>query len=69
MEAHKLLSRMEQIVWEPPVLTFVIARHGGMVLGSTRAELQHWAVDLNKMTAEITKVSNLVPSLMVHLPG
>jgi len=46
MEPHKLLGRMENVLWRPPILEFVIERHGGTVMGSSRAELQYWAVDL-----------------------
>jgi hypothetical protein len=42
---------MEKAEWHPPVLTFRIERHGGTVLGSTRAELQGWAVDLDQRSA------------------
>lgn len=55
MEASKLLGRMESIHWQPPILTFVIERHGGTVCGSTRAELQHWEVDVERSTATIVK--------------
>jgi hypothetical protein len=58
MEADKLLGRMEDVVWTPPVLTFVVERHGGTVCGSTRAELQHWALDFNAMTATITGIGH-----------
>ena len=51
MAGHKLIGRMEHVEWNPPVLTFVIERHGGTVLGSTRAELQRWTVDLDRKTA------------------
>lgn len=50
MAAHKL-GRMESAEWVPPNFSFVIERHGGAVLGSTRAELQQWHFDLEKMTA------------------
>ena len=46
MEASKLFGRMENVEWNPPVLTFRIERHGGIVAGaSKRAELQEWEVD------------------------
>ena len=51
MTGQKLIGRMEHVEWHPPVLTFVIERHGGTVLGSTRAELQQWTVDLDRQTA------------------
>jgi len=44
MHAGKL-GRIENVRWEPPVLSFRIERHGAMGVGSTRAELQHWRVD------------------------
>jgi hypothetical protein len=42
---------MDNVEWSPPVLTFVIERHGGRALRSTWAELQRWAVDLDRRTA------------------
>ena len=50
MEPHKLLGRMEDVLWRPPILEFVIERHGGTVMGSSRAELQHWTVDVEHKT-------------------
>jgi hypothetical protein len=55
MEGQKLLGRMENVAWTPPVLSLVVERHGRTVCGSTRAELQHWAVDFDAMTATNTK--------------
>ena len=55
MEGYKLLDRMEDAQWNPPILRFIVERHGGTVCGSTRAELQHWEVNLDSETAEITK--------------
>lgn len=55
MQAYKLLGRLEKVRWEPPILRFVVERHGGTVCGSSRAELQHWEVNLNDKTAQITK--------------
>jgi hypothetical protein len=55
MEAHKLLNRMEEVAWTPPKLVFTIERHGGTVLGSGRAELQHWEVNVEQRTAVIVK--------------
>jgi hypothetical protein len=51
MTGHKLIGRMEHAEWHPPRLTFVVERHGGTVLGSTRAKLQRWTVDLDNQTA------------------
>lgn len=49
MRAAKL-HRMEDVSWDPPVLAFVIERHGGTVLGSTRADLQSWGVNVETRT-------------------
>ena len=54
MDADRL-GRMKSIRWQPPILSFVIERHGGLMVGSTRAELQHWEVNLNDRTACIGK--------------
>jgi hypothetical protein len=51
MTGRKLLYRTENMCWNPPLLTFKIERHGGAVLGSTRAEMQTWTVDVNEPTA------------------
>jgi len=51
MHAGKL-PRAEQVRWDPPVLSFVIERHGGTVCGSTRAERQGWTVDLKTCSTE-----------------
>jgi hypothetical protein len=58
MQAYKLLGRMEQVRWQPPILSFVLERHGGRVMGSTRAELQHWEVDLETRTVRIGKTGH-----------
>ena len=55
MEAYKLLRRMKQVVWMPPVLTFVVKRHGSLACGSTLAELQHWEINLDKNEAQMVK--------------
>jgi hypothetical protein len=54
MVGYKLLSRMEDVKWSPPVLTFTIERHGGTVLGSTYAKLQTWHIDLSTKTASFS---------------
>jgi len=51
MAGHKLIRRMERVEWHRPILTFLIERHGGTVLGSTRTELQRWTVNLKRQTA------------------
>jgi hypothetical protein len=55
MEGYKLLGRIEDVMWQPPKLAFTIERHGGTVMGSTRAELQHWEVNVEQKTAVIVK--------------
>jgi hypothetical protein len=50
MEGRKLIGRMEDVAWNPPLLTFAVERHGGTVLGSTRATLQEWTVDMEMKT-------------------
>lgn len=44
--------RAEDLYWEPPILTFNIERHGGTTMGSTRAEIQTWSVNLETLSAE-----------------
>lgn len=52
------VRRLEQPVWNPPLLEFVIERHGAMVAGgSTRAELQTWSVDLDDGQAWVSGVA------------
>jgi hypothetical protein len=58
MEGYKLLGRMEEVEWKPPLLSFRIERHGGTVMGSSRAEVQHWEVDLEKKTATLAKTGH-----------
>ena len=45
--AEKLLGRIENLCWEPPCILFQIERHGGTVMGSSRAEIHDWAVNLD----------------------
>jgi hypothetical protein len=47
MHAWKL-GHMEDVRWDPPTLSFTVGRHGAMNMGSTRAELQHWLVDIDR---------------------
>lgn len=51
MAGHKLRGRTEQLEWDPPVLRFRIERHGATVLGSTRAELHDWQINVGNGTA------------------
>jgi hypothetical protein len=45
------LRRLEDLSWNPPVLSFTIERHGATVLGSTRGELHKWTVNPGLATA------------------
>ena len=67
MESYKIErdGGAKDLGWEPPVLTFVIVRHGGTVLGSTRGEKQHWSVNL-KIKRHVTAF--VVTSHCVPLP-
>jgi hypothetical protein len=56
MEAWKL-HRAEGLSWNPPLLSFTIERHAATVLGSSRAELQSWTVNLDLETARCAKES------------
>src|SRR4051794_33633574 len=51
MTPEKLLGRMEQAEWSPPVLTLVIERHGRTCLGSSRADLHRWTINVIERTA------------------
>jgi hypothetical protein len=46
-----VVGRMKQVEWKSPLLTFLIERHGGTVLGSSRAEHQQWCVDIDRQIA------------------
>ena len=54
METWKL-DRIEEAEWWPPLLSFVIERHGSLALGATRAELTEWVVDLELRSASVAK--------------
>jgi hypothetical protein len=50
------VHRAEDLAWNPPLLSFVLERHGGTVHGSTRADLHHWEVDIINMKARIREI-------------
>lgn len=52
MAAYKA-TRATSMEWNPPRLTFLIERHGGAALGSSRAEKQRWTIDLGARTADV----------------
>ena len=58
MAGIKLIRRMEQVEWYRPIPIFLIERHGGTVLGSTRAELQRWSVDLDRGAATCERIGH-----------
>ena len=49
--AHKLGRAKAALTWQPPILSFVIERHGATVLGSSRAALHCWEIDLDRGVA------------------
>jgi hypothetical protein len=57
MGDHKL-RRMEGPLWYPPCLSFEIERHRGTCMGSSRAEVQSWKVNLDTGTAECDKAGH-----------
>ena len=58
------LWRIESLHWAPPVLSFDIERHGAVVLGSSRAEIQRWTVNLDTRLASCESVGlrQIVPA-------
>lgn len=44
------IRRIEELTWDPPELSFRIARHGGTVNGSSREEVHSWSLNLNLAT-------------------
>jgi hypothetical protein len=57
MTAAKIRGRIEDLTWQPPCLSFTIERHGGTVLGSTRAELHRWEVNVATGEAAVVATS------------
>lgn len=55
MAGYKLHDRMEEVEWEPPFLRFTIERHGATVMGSSRAELMDWNINVHEKTAVCAK--------------
>ena len=72
MAPYKLHGRMEDVVWDPPNLFFTLERHGETVLGSTRAELHNWKINIQDETANCyesghRQVYPMQPSLTANL--
>src|SRR5262249_51543313 len=63
MAADKL-ARIEKPRWDTPVLSFLLERHGGLVVGSSRAEVQSWEVSLETRTASSRDVGHRQKCLM-----
>ena len=51
MEGLKLYYRVEDLCWQPPLLSFRIERHGATVQGSVYAEMQGWSVNVEEGSA------------------
>jgi hypothetical protein len=49
------LWRIEHPEWSPPILSFSIERHSQTVMGSKRASLHDWSVDLENRTVSIVR--------------
>ena len=54
MRAWKL-DRAEEFWWNPPLLSFTIEGHGATMLGSSRADLQNWTLNLTARDAQCSK--------------
>ena len=51
MTGYKLYGRMEDVIWNKPILSFTIERHGITVVGSSRAEIQKWELNIQDRIA------------------
>jgi hypothetical protein len=60
MASDKILrdAGPEEVTWSPPYFSFVIDRHGGTVLGSTRADRQRWTLNLETQTADQMRIGH-----------
>jgi hypothetical protein len=59
MAGYKL-SRMKDATWNPPILEFTIERHGGTALGSTRASLQRWEINMDCERRVASRITDTV---------
>jgi hypothetical protein len=55
MAGYKILGRTESVNWDPPYLLFEIERHGAFVLGSSRAGIQAWVVNVEEGCAHLER--------------
>ncbi|QEL17837.1 hypothetical protein [Limnoglobus roseus] len=44
---------MEKVAWEPPKIVVRIERHEATMMGSSRAEVQEWTIDLEHRTKTV----------------
>ena len=58
MQGYKVIGRTEEMQWQPPVLGFKIERHGGTVLGSSKADMQYWEFDVVRCVANPVRVGS-----------
>ena len=58
MRRHKISGRLESVSWRSPVLSFAIERHGLVMMGSSKATVQHWEVNVLKGTAKCVQEKN-----------
>lgn len=56
MTGGKLHGRLESVVWQPQKIVLRIERHGATVMGSSRADLQEWTIDLEQRTKTLWTV-------------
>jgi hypothetical protein len=47
------VASAQKLEWNPPLLTFLVDRHGGAAFGPSGAERQSWTIDLDAQTAEV----------------
>jgi hypothetical protein len=52
MVSYKVLHRMEKPVWNPPILSFTMERHGATVGGSIWADIQEWKLNIQTLKAD-----------------
>lgn len=55
IEGRMLFGRMENVVWNPPLLTFTIEQYGNRYFGSTTVTIHDFTVDVAKGTVSGTE--------------
>jgi len=66
--SEKIKHRAEKLQWNPPVLQFMIERHGAVARGSIRAELLLWEVNVETGKAEMNPHSGRYKEIGVRQP-